>query len=547
VCVLFSSSSVLTSDSDVKELLPEFYMTSAFHDSEDDDAEHRQDGEFLLNQSHIEFGIRHDSIRVNDVILPPWAENTKDFVYKMRLALESDYVSQHLHEWIDLIFGYKQRGDEARQADNLFHYLTYGEPAQNSKLQNDFNEQLSVQTQILEFGQVPKQLFTKPHPRKLTKQELDDLEKEKEKLTLNAASLNSQDSILDSSESNSDRPRSQSFSTIADGETMKFEFDSVCRLHKSAITRIVPHPMHSSTHLLTISDDGFLRNYLIDRMKSEAFYLVSVRRLTCLKSIQVQFEYETSDQCSLAFIGSSDHTLYVYNLETGTAIFSQILHDDVITDLYITNQSTPTILCTSSNDATVRFWSLENLLSTENNQYKFQQNYHLLSKIEMQYDISFDTPCNSMHILEEHGLLAVGCQDGAIHLCHFQTGQILKQLSSATLPILSLTFRSDCLFLAYLTSTTMTLVDILSGTDVFTQNSPTNGHTFTSFFYASQLLIIGLSNGTCDIWNLKLCEKIHTLPVCDNIPITTITYNDGLFFFGTDDGSVHAYTLVSRH
>lgn len=134
-------------------------MTSELHDSEDDDDEHRQDGEFLLNQYHIDFGIRHDEVIVGDVILPPWAENAKDFVHKMRLALESDYVSQHLHEWIDLIFGCKQRGDEARKADNLFHFLTYGTPpARNSKHEEDYNEQLSVQTQILEFGQVPKQV-----------------------------------------------------------------------------------------------------------------------------------------------------------------------------------------------------------------------------------------------------------------------------------------------------------------------------------------------------------------------------------------------------
>lgn len=42
-----------------------------------------------------------DSVR-----LPPWAKTPIDFIHKHRMALESEYVSAHLHEWVDLIFGW---------------------------------------------------------------------------------------------------------------------------------------------------------------------------------------------------------------------------------------------------------------------------------------------------------------------------------------------------------------------------------------------------------------------------------------------------------
>lgn len=66
---------------------------------------------------------------------------------------------------LQYFLGYKQRGKEAEKAFNLFYYLTY--PGQiDIDAVTDPVERLSLETQVLNFGQCPNQLFSKPHPKR---------------------------------------------------------------------------------------------------------------------------------------------------------------------------------------------------------------------------------------------------------------------------------------------------------------------------------------------------------------------------------------------
>ncbi|KAM7508730.1 hypothetical protein LguiA_019183 [Lonicera macranthoides] len=141
---------VLEDMSDVKELVPElFYMP-----------------EVLSNENSIEFDTTQIGEKLDSVKLPPWAENPVDFIHKHRMALESEHISAHLHEWIDLIFGYKQRGKEAISANNVFFYVTYEGTVDIDKI-SDPVQQRATQDQIAYFGQTPSQLLTVPHLKKL--------------------------------------------------------------------------------------------------------------------------------------------------------------------------------------------------------------------------------------------------------------------------------------------------------------------------------------------------------------------------------------------
>ncbi|XP_059616700.1 neurobeachin isoform X3 [Phlebotomus argentipes] len=133
--------------SDVKELIPEWYFLP----------------EMFYNSSSYRLGARDDGTVVSDVELPPWAKSPEEFVRINRMALESEFVSCQLHQWIDLIFGYKQRGPEAVRATNVFYYLTYEGSVELDTIADPVMRE-AIENQIRNFGQTPSQLLMEPHP-----------------------------------------------------------------------------------------------------------------------------------------------------------------------------------------------------------------------------------------------------------------------------------------------------------------------------------------------------------------------------------------------
>ena len=140
-------SAALSNQADLKELIPQFFCIY----------------EMLTNVNNLPLAERTDGTNLSNVTLPVWANSPLAFMWINREALESDGGSDAISEWIDLVFGYKQKGQAAIDAHNLFHPLTY----EDCQLENtnDAREMKAQIDAINNFGQCPHQLFTAPHPK----------------------------------------------------------------------------------------------------------------------------------------------------------------------------------------------------------------------------------------------------------------------------------------------------------------------------------------------------------------------------------------------
>ena len=99
---------------------------------------------------------------MSNLAVPQWSQNAGDFIQLHRAALESDRVSQQLHHWIDITFGYKLSGQAAIDAKNVTLSSGPNVPRCSGR----------------------RQLFSVPHPRR-REQHIPSSKRESETVTKN--------------------------------------------------------------------------------------------------------------------------------------------------------------------------------------------------------------------------------------------------------------------------------------------------------------------------------------------------------------------------
>uniref|UniRef100_A0A1X7UAC0 BEACH domain-containing protein n=1 Tax=Amphimedon queenslandica TaxID=400682 RepID=A0A1X7UAC0_AMPQE len=399
---------VLTDHADVKELIPEFYQPP---------------GDFLLNFQGLNLGIRSDGDRVNDVILPPWAKNAREFTSKCLESLECEYVSERLHNWIDLIFGYKQQGTEAMKANNLFHYLTYESSAAVDHQFLDPAMKAAIELQIKEFGQTPKQLFKEPHPKRRTNSDPKPPEPKIETERELSRELSSTASIGSFSEDwvfvqTDEAPPLEDISKGIASTCSGLKLRKMQKIHKDIISCV--RLSHDCKSVYTVSHDKLLKVHGVNDVSMIGSFSISslpLSSMTVLPSTRT------------VAVGSWDNNVYLYSIEYASIIDSCYAHDSSVTCVCYKNGR----LVTGSWDSTVKVWD-----------FPYDKNSSgKPPPPNMIAELDHDNEVTSLDINNDVTLVASGVSDGYLAVWDIEHEAKEFEFKAHDNDVLSVTFSPD--------------------------------------------------------------------------------------------------------
>ncbi|XP_053438473.1 lipopolysaccharide-responsive and beige-like anchor protein isoform X3 [Nycticebus coucang] len=491
--------------SDIKELIPEFYYLP----------------EMFVNFNNYNLGVMDDGTVVSDVELPPWAKTSEEFVRTNRLALESEFVSCQLHQWIDLIFGYKQQGPEAVRALNVFYYLTY-EGAVNLNSINDPVLREAVEAQIRSFGQTPSQLLIEPHPPRGSAMQASPLmfTDQAQQDVIMVLKFPSNSPVTHVAANTQPGLVTPAVITVTANRLFAVNKWHNLPAHQGAV-QDQPYQLPVEIDPLIASNTGMHRRQITDLLD---------------QSIQVHSQcfVITSDNRYILICGFWDKSFRVYSTDTGKLVQVVFGHWDVVTCLtrsesYIGGNC---YILSGSRDATLLLWYWNGKSSGIGDNPGSETTTPRAILTGHDYEITCAAVC------AELGLVLSGSQEGPC-LIHSMNGDLLRTLEgpeNCLRPKLIQASREGHCVIFYENGLFCTFS--VNGKLQATMETNDNIRAI-QLSRDGQYLLTGGDNGVVMVWHVADLKQLFAYPGCDaGIRAMALSYDQRCIISGMASGSI---------
>ncbi|XP_060570848.1 protein FAN-like [Ruditapes philippinarum] len=416
----------------------------------------------------------------------------------MREALECDHVSRHLHEWIDLIFGYKQRGEEAEKADNVFYYLTYEGSVDLDSIK-DPNERACMEIQIMEFGQVPKQLFTTPHPvRSISKEHPPDMAIPPHVI---------------SQEHRSKTPETDQVEEDAILQTI--DFTNMHKIvtfskHKDSITDV--KLCLEKKMAFSVSQDSLLKLYCLEEQRQlRSVTIANMALSSCI----------VMPDCKTVICGAWDNNVYFYSVEYGNILDTLHAHDDAVINIYWRND----LLFTASWDSTVKLWQMP--CPTADDSFIAAEYFVQLDHDYGVSDIAVDDNCD---------ILVSATREGHIYVWDLQKYALKNVFQAHEGVINAVRLDQGCSKIVSCgTDSYLRIIDLGSGTEIFVKDIR---EIVLCLAMVNNVLLLGTEKGHIQVWDMEKVQMLHQFKAHEGAVTCIHMTNDMFLLSGSEDRSV---------